>query len=92
MAGTNTVTVDQFISIVGGSEDLHLKAGADAIRKGLDLGTTIPNANIDIDGRDRDAEGDTWAMGAHQFVSLGGLGWRLVGDRAALVGAGGLAG
>ena len=29
-----------------------------------------PNTwNVDIDGRDRDAEGDTWDIGAAQFVA-----------------------
>lgn len=72
-SGTGSLTsksaTNQFVSIVGGSEDLHLKTGADAIDAGADLGTT---ANIDIDGRDRDAEGDTWDIGADEFVAAGG--------------------
>lgn len=68
---TNKSASNQFVSIVGGSEDLHLKSGADAIDAGTDLGTTPVGVNIDIDGRDRDAEGDTWDMGAHEFVSVG---------------------
>jgi hypothetical protein len=67
---TNAVTADQFVSIVSGSEDLHLKAGADAIGAGVDLGTTPTGVEIDIDGRDRDAEGDTWSIGADQFVEI----------------------
>lgn len=51
-----------------GSEDYHLAAGdADAIDDGEDLGAV---ANIDIDARDRDAQGDTWDIGAHEYVSL----------------------
>lgn len=65
---TSIVTADQFVSTTGGSEDLHLKAGADCIDAGADLGTTPTNVNIDIDGRDRDAEGDTWDIGADEYV------------------------
>lgn len=60
---------NQFVSTTGGSEDLHLKSGADAIDAGTDLGTTPAGVEIDIDGRDRDAEGDTWDIGAHEFVA-----------------------
>ncbi|MDP3911642.1 MAG: hypothetical protein Q8Q14_14750 [Gemmatimonadales bacterium] len=70
--GTGSLTgidpADQFVSTVVGSEDLHLKAGADCIDAGTDLGTTPTGVNIDIDGRDRDAEGDTWDIGADEFV------------------------
>jgi hypothetical protein len=59
---------DQFVSNVSGSEDLHLKTGADALRAGVDLGTTN-GVNIDIDGRDRDSNDDTWDMGADQCES-----------------------
>lgn len=62
----------QFVSITGGSEDLHLKTGADAIDAGVDLVTTPTNVNIDINGRDRDSNGDTWDIGAHEFVAAGG--------------------
>jgi len=70
---TNKTSANQFVSTVGGSEDLHLKAGADAIDAGTDLVTTPTGVNIDIDGRDRDAEGDTWDIGAHEYVSAGGV-------------------
>ena len=59
---------NQFVSTTDGSEDLHLKSGADAIGAGTDLGTTPSGVEIDIDGRDRDAEGDTWDIGADQYV------------------------
>lgn len=62
---------DQFVSTTGGAEDLHLKSGADAINAGTDLGVSPSGVEIDIDGRDRDAEGDTWDMGAHEFVAGG---------------------
>ena len=66
---TEIAATDQFVSTVGGSEDLHLKSGADCIDAGTDLGTTPTGVNIDIDGRDRDAEGDTWDIGADEFVA-----------------------
>ena len=59
---------NQFVSTTEGSEDLHLKEGADAIDAGVDLGTSPDGVNIDIDGRDRDSEGDTWDIGADEFV------------------------
>ncbi len=65
---TEKPAANQFVSIVGGSEDLHLKPGADAIDAGTDLGTTPTGVEIDIDGRDRDAEGDIWDMGADELV------------------------
>lgn len=63
---------DQYVSTVVGSEDLHLKSGADCIDAGVDLGTTPTGVNIDINGRDRDAQGDVWDIGAHEFVAAGG--------------------
>lgn len=72
---TSAVVADQFVSTVAGSEDLHLKSGADAIDAGEDLGAiSIPGMEIDIDGRDTDAEGDTWDIGADEFVVVGGGG------------------
>ena len=68
----NKVVGDQFVSTVGGSEDLHLKSGADAIDAGTDLGTSPSGVEIDIDGRDRDSEGDTWDMGADEYMVVGG--------------------
>ena len=67
-AQASKTTADQFVSVTGGSEDLHIKSGSDAIDNGVDLGTT-GNSNIDIDGRDRDSEGDTWDIGAHELVA-----------------------
>lgn len=68
---TSKTSANQFVSNTGGSENLHLKTGADAIAAGSDEGTTPTGVNIDIDGRDRDAEVDTWDMGGHQFVAAG---------------------
>jgi len=63
---------DEQVTINGGStvgsEDLHLKAQSDAIDAGTDLGTTPSGVEIDINGRDRDSQGDTWDQGAHEFV------------------------
>lgn len=80
------VANDIFVSTVGGSENLHLKSGAaiDPIDAGTDLGTTPTNVNIDIDGRDRDAELDTWDMGADEFVVVG-TGTPGVGGKAQLI-------
>ena len=54
-----------FVSTTAGSEDLHIQSGSVCAEAGVDLGTTN-EVNIDINGRDRDAEGDTWDIGAHQ--------------------------
>lgn len=63
---------NQFVSTVSGSEDLHLKLGADAIDAGTDLGTTPAGVQYDIDGRDRDALGDVWDIGADEYVAAAG--------------------
>lgn len=68
---TNAVIADQFVSIVDGSEDLHIKTGSDAIDAGTNLGSTPTGINIDIDGTDRIAspQGPAWDIGAHEFIS-----------------------
>lgn len=74
--GANSITTGSdtdFTSVTGGSEDFHLVAGAVEIDVGVDLGTTN-GVNFDIDNRDRDAEGDTWDIGGHEFVSAAGGG------------------
>lgn len=73
---TNIVTADQYVSTVVGSEDLHLKSGSDCIDAGTDLGTTPSGVNIDINGRDRDAEGDVWDIGAHEYVAPSSGGYK----------------
>ncbi len=74
-SGTGSIdsatTADQYVSTTGGSEDLHLKSGADAIDAGTDLGTTPSGVEIDIDGTDRDATGAIWDMGSHEFLATG---------------------
>jgi hypothetical protein len=74
-AGTaqdNLTAADEFVSTTVGAEDLKLDAASNLIDGGQDYGTTYSGANIDILGRDRDAEGDTWDIGAHEYVSVGG--------------------
>ena len=67
----NKIAANQVVSVVLGSEDPHLKEGADAIDAGTDLGATYA---VDIDGFDRDADPsyDPWDIGAHEFQSAGG--------------------
>jgi len=70
--GANSLT-DQtlasiaFVSTTAGSEDLHIQSNSVCVDAGADLGTN-QESNYDIDGRDRDAQGDTWDMGADEFV------------------------
>jgi hypothetical protein len=65
----NKTSATQFVSNAGGAEDLHLKAGADAIGGGADLTTSPTNVQYDIDNRDRDTQGDTWDIGADQYTT-----------------------
>lgn len=65
----NKSAANQYVSTTGGSEDLHLKTGSDAIGAGDDIGTTPTHVNIDINGFDRDSIAIDWDMGAHQFVT-----------------------
>ena len=57
-----------FVSTSAGSEDLHITADSVCVDAGTDLGTT-GGTQTDINGRDRDAQGDTWDIGAHEFVA-----------------------
>lgn len=57
-----------FVSTAGGSEDFHIQSGSVAIDQGVDLGAGY-GVEVDINGRDRDASGDTWDIGAHEFVA-----------------------
>jgi len=61
---------NQFISTVDGSEDLHLKAGADAIGAGTDLGTTPDGVQYDINNFDRHTAAVVWDIGADQYVAV----------------------
>ena len=68
---TGKTAANQFVSTVSGSEDLHLKSGADAIGAGVDLATS----SLDINGSDRNALAATvWDIGAHQFASTASIG------------------
>jgi hypothetical protein len=57
-----------FVSTTAGSEDLHITADSVCVDAGTDLGTA-GGSQIDINGRDRDSQGDTWDIGAHEFVA-----------------------
>lgn len=64
----NVTTSNQYVSTVNGSEDLHLKAGADAIGQGNTISEgRIDGVSRDIDGADRIAAAVTWDLGADQF-------------------------
>ena len=63
-----TLAEISFVSTTGGSEDLHIDSDSDCVDAGVDLGTTN-GVNTDINGRDRDGEGDTWDIGAHELVA-----------------------
>jgi hypothetical protein len=76
--GSNSVTssdgataANTIENTTSGSENLHLKTGSLAIEAGVDLGTTPTGVEIDIDGRNRDSEGDTWDIGADQTIPTG---------------------
>ncbi len=58
----NKAATDQFVSIVPGLEDLHLKAGADAIDTGTDLSGDFTD---DIDG---DTRLGSWDIGADEIL------------------------
>ena len=47
--------------------DLHIDEDSDCVDAGADLGTT-GGVQTDINGRDRDASGDVWDIGAHEFA------------------------
>jgi len=72
MADTETFIIwTNYVSDVAfetAGSDFHLAGIGLAVDGGADLGTT-DEVNIDIDGRDRDAEADTWDMGADEFVA-----------------------
>jgi hypothetical protein len=72
---------NQFLSLTTGSEDLHLKAGADAIEAGTSLSTTFTD---DIDGDTRPVN-TSWDMGADEYIArsltLANHGSGQVGDK-----------
>jgi len=63
---TNLIRTATFVN--ADSDDYHLDStDTAAIDAGVDLSTT---GNIDIDNRDRNAEADTWDIGADEYVSV----------------------
>ena len=69
---TGITASNHFVSIVGGSEDLHLLATSSLRGAGQDLGSTYA---IDIDGSNRDAlTGTTWDIGADQYAITASIG------------------
>ena len=58
----NRPATNEFVSIAGGSEDLHLKTGAFAIDNGTDLSTQF---GTDIDGGIRTVP---WDIGADDIL------------------------
>jgi hypothetical protein len=65
----NKAPADQFVSTTAGSEDLHLKSGADAINAGDDLSGTFSD---DIDGDTRPTGANTWDIGADEYSASSG--------------------
>ena len=68
LIGKTLAEID-FVSTSAGSEDLHIDTDSVCLEAGVDLGTTN-EANIDIDGVDRDATGVIWDIGADQASVL----------------------
>ena len=67
LIGKTEAQID-FVSVTGGSEDLHIDTSSVCREAGVDLGTTN-EVNIDIDGFDRDSNGVVWDMGADQTTN-----------------------
>jgi hypothetical protein len=69
---TGITASDHFVSVVSGSEDLHLLASSSLRGAGQDLGSDYA---IDIDGTNRDAfTGTTWDIGADQVYITASIG------------------
>jgi hypothetical protein len=60
----NQTDTNIFVSVTGGSEDFHLKAGSNAI----DAGTTLTLFTTDIDAESR-PQGSAWDIGADELVA-----------------------
>lgn len=71
-AGNPIAAGTEFTSTVGGSEDLHLKTGAECFEAGTDLGTSPTGVEVDVNGYDRDAGATTWSIGGDDGNSLRG--------------------
>lgn len=68
-SGPDSLTATTLVFVDAANGDYHLAAGDDAVDAGTDLTTTYSGAEIDIDGRDVDSEGDTWDCGADELVA-----------------------
>lgn len=68
----NKTYADQFVSVTVGSEDFHLKTGADAIDAGKDLSGN--GVTDDIDGDSRPQGSDYDIGGDELFVDVAGVG------------------
>jgi len=71
---TSKTSANQYKVTTVGSEDLHLKADADAIGTGIDKVVTPTNVNLDIDNINRDALSSLWSIGAHQRRTTASIG------------------
>jgi hypothetical protein len=74
---TGRSSADQFVSLTGGAEDFHLKAGADALNAGTDLSLYF-STDIDLDTR---PVGPAWDIGADERVASS-TNYRSVGTNA----------
>ena len=66
----NKTAANLYVSNANGTEDYHLKAGADCIGAGTDLGQTPSGIEFDIDNFDRHTEAVVWDIGADQYVAV----------------------
>ena len=88
-AGTGSLNfrgaLNQFVSVTAGSEDLHLKTGADAVDAGVDLSAQFC---CDIDWEVRPG-GAAWDIGADEFgaVAAGVIGISSAANQSFTVGA-----
>ena len=74
VTGFSNVVEDTVHSLAGNIKsdpNLHILNNSLFIDAGVDLGTSPTNVNIEIDGRNRDSEEDTWDLGADENVSTG---------------------
>ena len=81
---TNRLAANQFARITAGSEDLHLRPGADA----LNSGTTLGGFNVDVDGDGRPGTTVVWDIGADEkgrihYYSIGTAAGTLYGTGTA---------
>jgi hypothetical protein len=69
--GTNSITGVSYASemVDADAGDFRPSFAGQIYEGGVDLGTT-DNVNIDLLGRDRDSEGDTWSIGAFQLSDV----------------------